>query len=386
MNTISSAVVEHRPLIQCVNVFASFTADLPSVDNIGIQFNDGEFEVQIAEQTAIRLKFDRNFALKPQTLSSLSVDRRHLSFRVNTVPSKVPAVRPQHSISNFNLAVNLKTTEMYRILCSNCDVQLGRGQFSRILELPSDSLDMSEWFCCSHKHSDQPAFPGVEDTGKEKSNSNRFSPKSDEILFGNFYALFSRTLFEGAEASGSLVTCQGCGHVLGEEVRRTSALKIWNENLKFLTEPGDVHRLFDSTDFYANFVFIVQKCLAFEAQMGMPGPSHLLLEAKMMDGTFKFLFLQVMDKNLQIFRSVPVGGDVFELKSTSTVKVMFQVLDQGSALLKTWQNDSTVNELQISPTMMEAALDKLAQNSTKMPEIFRSFDGFTITYLNLQEH
>ncbi|KAJ6646799.1 Cuticle protein 7 [Pseudolycoriella hygida] len=62
----------------------------------------------------------------------------------------------------------------------------------RILELPSENLDLSEWFCHKHQSSETPDTNDPIHT-KGKFNFAKFKPRDTELLFGQFFFLFNAT-------------------------------------------------------------------------------------------------------------------------------------------------------------------------------------------------
>ncbi|XP_063698392.1 uncharacterized protein LOC134829293 [Culicoides brevitarsis] len=407
---ISNIIIEKRPRLQCANFFITFTENFVqqdavklnvSADKLVIRFDDREFLVKLSDHLQLHTK----------TLSQLIIKKNYVSFRINTnmenFTSEVLEVHPTTNANNnsYLLESGLTLNTPYKVHCSNCTNILTPDEviFGRILELPSENMDMSEWFC--HKHGTCGASEAVSDTNNDESrfydesiedkfNSNKFKPGTKDIFYGNYFGLFNMKLFKNVRIKGKLVYCRRCFQFLGEltNLKYKDAIKVWNDTVNFEKIPsGDTIFLFDNTSLLKNFIFILCKLqhdFTFEL-FGLPQLFKVIFEATLSDGKKNFLLLQVMDHNLEMLRlQKPAENDEIQasllLEKCKTMKLLFKFEeDEEQPLVKFWLSNTNVSSVQISPQMFTAAVEYLTKMSSLIPECYRTSYGFVLSYLDM---
>lgn len=375
---ISEIVIEVRPRLQCANFFIQFSQHFASQDAVNLNVRSNAFTIKIDDRHySIDLK---NFInLNTRTLSQLVIKRNYVSFRINTnehsfqnTPSP-PRHPPPHDEVNantktqFKLSPALNFNEESDIRCSNCDnIFLQKQSFDRVLELPSDNLDFSDWFC--HKPHDM------------KTPQDVFSPKCNEIFYGTFYFLVNFNQFQSTRTKGKLIYCRRCLQFMGElQNNSKNSIKLWNDTVTFTNQS------FFSNNPIQNFTFILKK-LQHDFTMDLPGFPQLfkvIFEATLPSGRQHFLLLQVMDHNLDILRMKHDSTNL-ELEKSKAIKLLYKLeQDRENPLVSFWLGNTNINSMQISPKMFNAAAEYLNKMSQLIPECYRTSQGFVLSYLDL---
>lgn len=154
------------------------------------------------------------------------------------------------------------------------------------------------------------------------------------------------------------------------------------------TRPLFAGSLFDQ------FLFIVRKVIEdFDflwSTVSLPQTIRCLFETRHNSNHRVYLLVQVMTKNLEMWRSLEADQP---LSRVEAMKVLFQPIENRGVdpdvvvpvppLILSWENDSTVNHVRISAAMMEAAIGQLEQRADMLPECYRKAgaSGFRLSYL-----
>lgn len=408
---ISNIIIEKRPRLQCANFFITFTQNFAEQDAVKlnvtpdkliIKFDDREFLVKLSD----------HFQLHTKTLSQLIIKKNYVSFRINTNTenfcSELLHVKDEQQVNGVNnnafvLNFQVKVNTTYKMKCSNCtNILTEEVNFTRILELPSENMDMGEWFCHKHQHdkvpeetcegnNDQKFF---DDAIDEKFNSSKFKPGTKDIFYGSYFGLFNMKLFKSVRTKGKLTYCRRCFQFLGEltNLKYKDSIKIWNDTVNFetISPPIETIFFFDNESLLKNFIFILCKLqhdFTFEL-FGLPQLFKVIFEATMSDGKKNFLLLQVMDHNLDVLRlSKSTNQDTSShivLEKCKTVKLLFKFEeDEEQPLVKFWLSNTNVSSVQISPQMFKTAVEYLTKMSSLIPECYRTSYGFVLSYLDM---
>lgn len=426
-------LIEHWPLLQCVNIFIRFTDKLETcTDSITVSVTKSIISLKYDTNPLTTIDLANYFELQTHSLSLLMIEQNYVSFRLNTNTDDrfgmEYIVRDNCTVDNpsadkpLSLQIAIHPNDEFSIACDNCTCSLSKQlAFKRILELPSENLDLSEWFC--HKPHQQ--LLDVNDNGEmpnsnecnsssnsatdavelKQFNANAFEPQTMDLLHGHFFVVIGIDKLYNVKQRNNTIYCRRCLQHIGEMHRQTS-VKIWNENVRVIRSNDDVHanastidnRLFDrSTSIFVNFIFIIRKTLQdfnFAHDVGMRPMNRILFEAKSSDGRHcRYLFVQILKRNLNVYvsRIEPdeldndENGSVIQLDKVDGMKIQFRTVEQSeqrSALLDFWQNDAGVVQFQISRRMFDEAAKRLYANSELVAECYRnSNDGFLLSYV-----
>lgn len=430
-------LVEHWPLLQCVNILIRFTEKLTNgTDSITVSVTKTEISLQYDDSPLTTIQLADYFELQTHSLSLLMIEQNYVSFRLNTNTDDrfgmEYIVRDDCSVRNpltgepFRLQMSILPNDQFSIACDNCTCPLSKQlAFQRILELPSENLDLNEWFC--HKPhqlldvNDNSEMPNGNECSSSSSvaaaalkqfNANKFEPQTMDLLHGHFFVVIAIDKLANVKQRNDTIYCRRCLQHIGEMHRQTSA-KIWNENVRVVRSNNeqrsaasalaiDGDRLFDrSASLFANFMFIIRKTLQdfnFAHDVGMRPMNKILFEAKSTDGHHcRYLFVQILKRNLNVYVSRRQQSEeeldndatsrMVRLDHVDAMKIQFRTVEQceqraSCALLDFWQNDAGVVQYQISRRMFGVAAKRLYTNSELVAECYRhSNEGFLLSYV-----
>uniref|UniRef100_A0A1L8DSK3 E3 ubiquitin-protein ligase E3D n=1 Tax=Nyssomyia neivai TaxID=330878 RepID=A0A1L8DSK3_9DIPT len=363
-STLRGYLIEYRPRLQCASIFIHLQDTIG--DTVSVSVKPREILLTFPAAQTIKIPLE-HFEVHSNTISSMVATGKHISFRINTNSEKFD----QEYLTGFStitpglvIPINLKENRNFGISCSNCRASLTSQQtfIRRILELPSEAADSSEWFC--HKPS--------------TSNTNIFTPKSDEIFYGNFFFTLNRSLLTRVRDKQSLIFCRRCLQLLGQIL--DDRAKLWNENILFTPENSPELHLMPNTNQTLNFCTIIRKLLVDFTMAGLCGLAHfhkIIFSAHLPDGKIYYLLVQIVDKNLDVFH--PNGTNVAKGRA---IKVMYQRGDaEDVPHLKDWMGDENVTQVEISCKMLQDVLNAFIENSQVLPQIYRTSCGFQLSYL-----
>lgn len=392
MMPINQILIEYSSRLQVANFFILFKKRFADSQSVKIHLKPSEILIHF-DGEKVTLDLFEHFELETCSLSLLNIGGDNVSFRLNT--NNENNFRFEYLNLNNNelpsdvlkLKINLASDQNFQIICSNCTCPLTTIQnYRRILELPSENLDLSEWFCHKHHSTDEPATNENNHpiNAKEKFNFAKFNPRDTDLLYGQFFFLFNTTKLINVKTKNNFVFCRRCLQSIGEPVR-DSTIKIWDENIKIQSK-SESYRVFDGSSIFKNFYFIIRKNIQdfdFMSSAGLPATNKILFETKYLDGTTHFLLLQIMNKNLELFTLSGFVQGMVTLKQLLGMKVFYRIeSDESRPMVKFWQNDVGCSNIQISQKMFTVAVDTLNEYSKFVPITYRNMGGFTISYLH----
>lgn len=126
--------------------------------------------------------------------------------------------------------------------------------------------------------------------------------------------------------------------------------------------------------------------------VSLPQTIRCLFETRRTATHRVYLLVQVMNKNLEMWRSEDDQA-IKPLARFEGMKVLFQVIDNCGVepnvvvpvppLILSWENDTTVNHVRISEAMMDEAIDQLEQRADFIPNCYQRAggSGFRLSYL-----
>lgn len=397
---ISNVIIENRPRLQCANFFITFTNKFSSVDAVKVNVSFEKLSISF-DNREFNVNFSTFFQLHTRTLSQLMIKNNYISFRINTnegsFSSELLHLNESNvANNNFNLIVNAKINTPYVIRCSNCTNSLiDQTKYNRILELPSDNMDMSEWFCHKHhSHGNDEAENGgstfFDDNCDERKNGLKFKPSNTDIFYGNFFAIFSMTSFKNIRTKGKLVYCKRCFQFLGEitNLKTNDSIRVWNDTITFSdpdTSYDNAKFFFSNDSILKNFIFILRK-MRNELSIDPHQIFKVIFETTLSDGKINVLLVQVMDSDLAMLRMMHTNDEsgLIVLKKFNTMKLLFKFEeDENQAMVKFWLSNTNISSVQVSPQMFTTAVNNLVKMTTLIPECYRTSCGFSLSYLDI---
>lgn len=388
---INQILIEYSSRLQVANFFLLFKKRFADTQSVKILLKPTEIALHF-DGEKFTLDLTEHFQLETCSLSLLNIGGDNVSFRLNT--NNENNFRFEYLNLNNNesptdvlkLKVNVESDKDFQIVCSNCTCPLtSMLNYRRVLELPSENLDLSEWFCHKHHSTAETISDNHPINAKEKFNFAKFSPRDTDLLFGQFFFLVNTTKLTNVKTKNNFVYCRRCLQFIGETVR-DSTIKIWDENIKILSAKLESQSLFDGSSIFNNFYFIIRKNIQdfdFMSSAGLPSTNKILFETKDSDGSTHFLLLQVMNKNLELFTLSGFASSMVSLQQLVGMKVFYRIeSDETRPMVKFWQNDVGCSNIQISKKMFTVAVDTLNEYSKFVPVTYRSMGGFAISYLH----
>lgn len=420
---IKSLIIEHRPRLQSANFFIRFASEegvvlVDGLEQIEVVLRENSVAIKRAPVGGVVVvgrganQDNRNVSnssssgssstsggdeglvistagqldVLTNSLSALVARDGYLSFRVNTNSKRFGVELLSNGdcdrVYGFDrVQPNVLADQRYVIRCGNCTVDLGRGQWTRIFELPSGNFDSGDWFC--HK----------------TINLNVGSPKEGDLFYGYYYAVVHGSVLDGGRVvrGSQLVHCKRCLQFLGQRVDEESCggdvtgIKIWNENVRVVE--GEVEKdgfILKSDSLMGDFKNLLRKIVhdfefVDEFTSLLPTMHKVLVKSFRTDSSREVpsvhLLVQVMEMSLDLLEWV--GGDD-KLRKRRAMKVLYCYVDAATKddqLLKYWTNDQNVHPLQVSPRMFETVLGRLRDNSKLIPDVYRFSCGFELSYI-----
>lgn len=410
MLNIQNILVEHFHRLKCANFYLLFDTAFVDIASVRVHLRPTEIRVRLNDTRIVTIEL-ASIAMEIQinSLSLLIVRGNLISFRINTstCDSFQREIVPLQCVdenatadSTLQLDVNVDANEEFNIICDTCSGPLtGTLCFRRVLELPSENMDLNEWFC--HRPHDSRSAPPepshhnpqqcshTSDAAKtkdpnEKYNVTKFTPADGDLLYGNFFVLVQLKKMRNisVDANSQMIHCRRCFKHIGESIKNQSA-RLWNGNVRM--HRNDVsHRLFGGVSDFMNFLFIVDR-ISKDFQLLGRRSQKLLFEAQDFSGVAKFLFIHLMAKTVEIYQmenSADINEDYITLVSIEGTKCLFRCeRNSDQALLQFWQNDVNVVSAQLSIEMLECVVDRLVVYSKFVPETYRMNNGFCLSYL-----
>lgn len=401
---IKNILVEHFSRLKCANVFILFQTAFENVAIVKVCLRETEILIHVSEEQTFTISMNSiDLHLQIDTISTLIIKGNSISFRINTSTSEhfrkeiLPLLETASS-KQTKLSLNIESGDKLEIVCGNCTTPLtGSLSFRRILELPSENMDLTEWFC--HKPHGKHAPPEPSHTKcrpptepcepaastEDKYNATKFSPDNDDLFYGYFFVLIDlKHLISVNRAFGSkMIHCKRCFKHIGESVREKSA-KIWNGNVEMTKGGSEPTQLFAGEhNLLAESISIVDQILNDFQMLGRQS-QKILFETRALDSSEKFVFIHVMSRNVVLFQGyVNNESDEIDLSPIDGIKCLFKCeTNPNHPLVHFWENDANVVSIQISIEMMDCVLRQLNLCTKFIPEAFRVNSGFSVSYLS----
>lgn len=379
---VENIIVEYRQRLRSANIFISFMEIInEDVNLMKIEIIDDKLFVQNQKET-FYIVFENNIEFVNNSITNLKIEDRFLSFRVQCNGDFIDMNNFQID-SSGKFEINIEPNFDYNLTCAHCKVNFSPLlNFKRILELPSENLDMNEWFC--HKHCAADEETVIDDVCSiGLKNYNKFDPKVTDLFYGQYFMLLNKENLINLEKEKEILKCLNCLKIVGE-VTSNSSVKLWNENLHFVGIDKKSKYFFKGNSLLQNFDFILRKYLS-DLEFGMPTIFNILLTTKNYENSTEFLMLQVIDKNLSIFKKNHSVKNVISLKNYNAIKVLYKIPleSKDEKLLTEWKNDMNVIMIHISFEMLKAVTECLDSRCLLIPPSYRFCNNFKISYLNI---
>lgn len=351
-----SLVIEIRPRLQSVNVYIVLKQKTSDVDVI---LNHNNFSVILEGNEHCIPCGELN--ILPDSLSSLQTNDTHLSFRFQTNALqdfsgrfKAEFLQPPQ-IEKYTRKNNwLKKTTVYTISCLNCtQIFCNNVTFQRVLPLPSDNLDLSNWFCHGHN---------------ADANTN-LNPAATDVFYTETYVHLAYNLLENVRSS-DVIVCKRCLVWIGLKVNDVVA-RLWFNTVCFKSD-GETYNTAALSDVYIVTNEILNNSFLNAAK--------IVFHCQVTNNVRNYILLWVVEKKLNIIADVCKG-----ITNCDVAKVLFKFETEETAQVLDWQNETITSVVGISKVMMVDLLKNLYCMNKFFPREFRTTNGFFVSYLCLYD-
>lgn len=326
----------------------------------------------------------------PNSMSCLKIDKNTVSFRILTEPKNggnfykellSPKIVPNSSKTSNSLKINIKENTEVKITCANCSNMISNEliKFDRVLELPSENLDMSEWFCHGHCNGNSSQEIVL------KPNKNDFLYRLTSFIV-NLDHLSGKT--NKFNSKREVYHCNRCLAWLG--IKNKGTVKLYNSELIFQLADDNIRALTHNvsvkniaTD---DFIYTIESMIKeFDLGFQYTVMCKILLECNISASKKQYLLIWVMDKELKVLRNKGkyILNEKIELQSSLLTKILYKVEFSLNNEVESWLSDPSVVSTDISKNMFNFGVEQLKEMSLKVPESFRNANGFFVTYLKV---
>ncbi|XP_056647928.1 E3 ubiquitin-protein ligase E3D [Diorhabda sublineata] len=352
-----TVLLEIRPRLQCVNAFIKLCSNRNPIEVV--LEHDAILLLINKEITKIGCK---NMKIVTNSLSSLRVTVNFLSFRFLTEithenKGSFKAEFLQNTVASIESLSNkplLSTNSRYIIQCANCKKSLSNHlQFHRVLPLPSETLDASDWFCHNHGN----------------SGSISLDPKPNDLFYSQCFVHINIECAINLKVSNNVLVCKFCLKWLGKK-HNNNTIKLWFNTVMFSN---------DNTSIASSSLEDCFQVIKNTLKLSLHNASKLILSCQTSRTNTDTLLLWVLEKNLHIL----FGEEC--LKDHHVAKVLFKFVKIDDILLKEWHDDSLVSNIDISKPMMVDLLTNLYKCNELFPLEYSKSNDFRVSYLFLSE-
>lgn len=400
---ISNVLIEHLPRLKCANFFILFSRTFADISSVRVHLRPTEISINFDNYRSTIIDLATlSVHIKIDSLSLLIAKNNLISFRINIASGFREEIlsAPADDIRLKSIHLNVQPNEPFHVICGNCSGPLSDLlSYRRILELPSENMDASDWFC--HKHDADDSSHQHQCNGQAPSTISDFKSLASlisndgDLLFGNHFALFNASRFTNIHVNSShkQTHCRRCLHHIGVTVNNNKTLKLWNNNIKVRKPTDNVepsqYLFSDSASIFGAFLTIINR-ITYDFQMLGRQSIKLLFDAQSANGTTTFLFVQTMARNLELYQMLSNERNMNDANRTQVtmnridgIKCLFLCEEYtDTAFVNYWQQDINVITTTISIQMLECVVERLQTVSRYVPEQFRSNNGFALSYLS----
>lgn len=354
-----SVVMEIRPRLQSVNVYVLLKQ---KTCDFNVTLNHNSISIAIEEISYHIPCMTLN--ILPESLSSVQISENHLSFRFQTSNNpkdytgrfKVEFLQPpqtQTYVTKSNKYLKKSTT--YSLCCTNCSQPFCKStSFQRVLPLPSENLDLSNWFC--HGHS---------------VNSNTsLNPNVNDVFYTETYVHLACSLLENVRCE-NVIVCKRCLIWLGLKINDLVA-RVWFNTVSFKSESETV-----KTSPLTDINIVTSEILS----NSFLNTAKIVFHCQVTNTAKNYILLWVVEKQLNIIADVSKG-----FSNCDVAKVLFKFEETESTIVSEWQNETITSVVSISKSMMIDLLKHLYRMNKFFPKEFSVTNGFFVSYLCLYDN
>ncbi|XP_071050017.1 uncharacterized protein [Onthophagus taurus] len=352
-NAFKNFIIEIRPKLQSINVIVNLELDVKCLGNNWDVIYDGKSFV--VGTKLFEIPYSDKF-LVPDKISCINVNENFLSFKCftkndfGTFSSQV-LLPDIHQNNRTNLDIEIKKNVDYQMQCIKCSTFLSENIcFKKILPLPSENIDSSNWFCHGHK------------------NIKSLDPDLTDFFYIYSYIHLNSNLFKNISKS-SIISCKTCSNWLGV-VLNSDSFRIWSNTISFLHDT----KLF-STDPLNDAYFVIKSLL----NDSILGTCKIILHCFISDDESNYILLWILERNINV-----IFGTPNDYSDNFVSKILYKYVNDCDDLVTQWGNDPIIPTVQISINMIAELNKYLDKMNLLLPKIFSTSNGFKVSYLPLK--
>ncbi|GJQ79703.1 hypothetical protein Trydic_g5850 [Trypoxylus dichotomus] len=239
--------------------------------------------------------------------------------------------------SNFNFANDSKL----RIQCGNCTAIFCESTFKRILPLPSEHSEPSDWFCHNHHGNDS------------SMNKSLLDPSENDFFYSLCYCHLNSKAVTGFIRSATNLVCKRCLAWIGV-VLNENCFKIWFNTIQ-ISHNSKIYKTSALDDAYLTIRNILKDSLLSSAR--------IILHCQVGKEKLDYLMIELY-----------------------VAKVLFKFQSGPNVIVNQWINDVSVSSVEISKLMMIEVLKHLYAMNKLLPKEWSSSNDFYISYLPLYDN
>lgn len=355
--------MEIRPTMQSCNVYIKFRKKFDG--NVRIDLKTNEINISYDdEMESVEIK---NCKILPNSLSCLQIMSDCITFRFLTQNDNREKGQFKTEFVLLNMKNDMKKKSInsnpvimkdvpYKIKCNNCLNELSNEHsFRRILPLPSENMEMSDWFC--HKHDDSNAELSL-------------NPKICDCFYSNCYIHLNENVLKNViKSENGVVVCKRCLFWLGLDMNKET-FQLWHNTINLYSNTSELIASKALKDFNDTV-----KKLIYESILGF---TKFIFECQNTNSDKEYLSICIMEKSLRLYLK---RDDKFE--DVEVAKVLYRFDKDVSDLLESWMNDVKVSQIKISKPMMVSGLKHLYEMSQLIPACYSKSNDYFVSYLTL---
>lgn len=363
MMPYKNILLEIRPRLQSVNVFVNLKSEYT---NTSVALDDNCF-ILILDEKKFKVNCE-NFKIIKNTLNNFQKNDNFISFRFATdslnnfgsfkseflQSEPIQPINRDNSVYkylNANMTDNKSFDKNFSIKCGNCfKIFLLNTTFERVLPLPSENMNQSDWFCHAHSKEKFSLQPGIKD-----------------LYYSNYYVYLNSSVPSNLQISNKVICCNDCLSSIGV-VLDDKTLKIWFNTVLFETS-----RLKFKPDPRGDIFGVIFNALQDSLNLSL----KLILNCQESGEKLKYILLWVLEKKLEI----SIVNKESQFQNLNVAKVLFKTEFGENELVNKWLRDVNVSCFSISKVMMSEIEKHLSEMHSFIPKNFSNSNDFYISYV-----
>lgn len=328
--------------------------------------SEEEYQEEDEEENSLVIRHDC-FGMDIGCISVFVVTGNHISFRFNYSQIDLDALDAGSvQVTMEPLVLSCREDDPFALACRNCSAELveNRG-YRRLREFPSCVVDPGEFFC--HNHG-----PGCD------SKPPSLVPGETDLFYGLNYVVVSLNQTNpNILIREDHLYCRRCMRFLGLAMFNGAAARLWADAVSWLPSGGGSTSLPRHFFKSSSLTQLVKRLLHSLWPQPLPqlclSTSRAALVTSLPNRSHRYMLIHVVESQLRVLRRVQPHSN--KLRCYRACKLYFGLFGSSSQeqpeLMQQWQTEQTLPQMEISPDMFQALLERLEANSQLIPLAWR---------------